>query len=228
MEKHKKGITPESEHGTISSYVIGFVLSIIFTIIPYYLVVNEVISGTSLTITILGIAVLQMFIQIFFFLHLGRGPKPLYNVVFFFATAGIIVIVVGASLFIMQNLYRNMSPSEYIRRLAQEENISQIDGQETGACNELKESHIIRIKDSKVDQTFTYAYMCDTLTFINEDDEERLLAFGNQGNVVSYGGNFEVKLSKGDPETITLNQAGTFTFRDFYDSFVVGQFTVEE
>ena len=88
MSKKSHKPTPKSEHGTTRSYVIGFVLSLIFTVIPYYLVTNKTIAGSALLATILGIAVLQMFIQIFFFLHLGRGPKPFYNVVFFFATAG--------------------------------------------------------------------------------------------------------------------------------------------
>ena len=94
----------KSEHGTATSYVIGYVLSLLFTVIAYLLVANKTFSGNKLLMAILGIAVVQMFVQIFFFLHLGRGPKPLYNVVFFFATAGIIVIVIGASLLIMNNL----------------------------------------------------------------------------------------------------------------------------
>ena len=71
---------PKAERGTITSYVIGFLLSLVFTAIPYYLVVNKTVEGNTLLATILGFAVLQMAVQIFFFLHLGRGPKPLYNV----------------------------------------------------------------------------------------------------------------------------------------------------
>src|SRR5690606_8104840 len=134
-----KSQTANEEHGTIKSYVIGFVLSLIFTIIPYHLVANKVLTGNSLLFAILAIAVCQMIIQLVFFLHLGRGPKPFYNVVFFVATGGTIVVVIGASLFIMDNLYRTMSPQEMIVKQSQEENIAQISGKETGACNELRE-----------------------------------------------------------------------------------------
>lgn len=219
--------SPKSEHGTTASYVIGFILSLIFTIIPYHLVVNKVISGNALLAAILGIAILQMFIQIFFFLHLGRGPKPLYNVVFFFATAGIIVIVIGASLLIMNNLYRNMTPDEVTVRIAQKENIAQVGGEETGACKELKESHIVTIKDGKVSPAYVTASLCDTLTFVNEDDKDREMVFGSHPDYESYGGVFEVKVGKGHPETITLNQSGNFMFHDHLDPSVMSHFSVE-
>jgi cytochrome o ubiquinol oxidase subunit IV len=202
------------EHGTTRSYVIGFVLSLIFTFIPYHLVVNKILTGNTLLATILGIAILQMFIQIFFFLHLGRGPKPFYNVVFFFATAGIIVIVIGASLFIMRNLHYNMSPQEVIRKQAQDEGISHIGGTETGACQENKDNHIVVIKDGRASPTHTQANRCDTLTFLNEDDARREMVFGPHPNYHSYGGEEMVVLDDGRPETITLNESGDFMFHD--------------
>lgn len=219
-------MSKNSEHGTTRSYVIGFILSLIFTIIPYYLVVNKVLAGNMLLAIIMGIAVVQMFIQIFFFLHLGRGPKPFYNVVFFFATAGIIVLVVGASLFIMNNLYRNMSAEEVIRRFAQREGIAQVGGAETGACQENKANHIITISDSAVSPTEVQAKRCDTLTFINDDTKYREITFGQHLEHVSYGGEDYVVLDDGRPETITLNESGAFTFHDHREPSVAGRFLV--
>lgn len=219
-------MSSNSEHGTTRSYVIGFVLSLIFTIIPYYLVINKVLTGDTLLITILCIAVIQMFIQIFFFLHLGRGPKPFYNVVFFFATAGLIVIVVGASLFIMENLYRTMSPKELLVRQAQKENISQVGDEETGACSQNKQNHIVTIKDSKFTPAVIQAQRCDTLTFVNEDDVEREITFGQHNQHVSYGGEDHIILDDGRPETITLNETGDFIIHDHREPSVGGSFIV--
>jgi cytochrome o ubiquinol oxidase operon protein cyoD len=216
------------EHGTALSYVVGFILSLIFTIIPYYMVVNESAAGNPLLITILGFAVLQMFIQIFFFLHLGRGPKPLYNVIFFFATAGTIVVVIGASLFIMDNLYRNMAPGEVILRQAQKEGIAQVGGQATGACTENKRNHTVSINKGVVTPSYVEARRCDTLTFINNDNQAREMAFGAHPNHDSYGGETEVALPKGKPETITLNQAGEYMFHDHLDPATSGSFSVAE
>src|SRR5689334_1080476 len=106
------------ERGTLESYAIGFSLSFLLTAIPYYLVVHKSASSNLLLTAIIGFAVMQMLTQIFFFLHLGRGPKPLYNVAFFAATVGIILVVVGGSIFIMNHLHYNMTPQEASRQLA--------------------------------------------------------------------------------------------------------------
>jgi len=217
---------PRSEHGATGSYVIGFVLSLIFTIIPYHLVVNKVLSGNTLLATILGIAVLQMFIQIFFFLHLGRGPKPFYNVVFFFATAGIIVLVIGASLFIMNNLHYNMAPDEVVRKQAQDEGISQVEGKTTGACQGNKDNHIVVIKGGVARPAHTQASRCDTLTFLNQDEGKREMVFGPHPNYHSYGGEEMVVLDDGRPETITLNETGGFMFHDHLYPSLSGHLTV--
>ncbi len=224
-ESHTTSKT-NSEHGATGSYIIGYILSLIFTLIPYFMVVNKYLEGTALLVTILSIAVLQMIIQLVFFLHLGRGPKPFYNIVFFFATAGVIVITIGASLFIMNNLYRNMSPEEVTQRQAQREGISQVGGKETGACKENKDNHVLIISDGVVSPAFVQAYLCDTLTFINEDALAREIVFGTYPTRESYGGEFEIVLDDARPETITLNQAGDFTFYDYFDPSVVGYFSV--
>lgn len=232
--KDKHTHASSEEHGTAVSYVIGFVLSLIFTIIPYYLVVNKVLTGNALLVTILVIAVWQMFIQIIFFLHLGRGPKPLYNIVFFIFTAGTIILVVGASLFIMKNLYDNMLPDQVVLKQAQEENIAQVGGQETGACNEVKQNHKVTISNGQVEPKATYASLCDSLTIINEDSQEREFAFKrdatihNHGEASGYGGIDIVLVEKGEPETVTLNEAGDVLLHDKLDSTTFGYIYVSE
>jgi cytochrome o ubiquinol oxidase operon protein cyoD len=217
----------QHNHGSVTSYVIGFILSLVFTIIPYLLVVNKLITGDVLLFTILGFGILQMFIQMFFFLHLGRGPKPLYNVIFFAGTAGTIMIVVVASIFITDNLYRNMMPDEVTRKLAQKEGIAQVGDKPTGACQGNKRNHVVVITDSEVQPLLTTARLCDTITFINDRDGNVELVFGTYNQTVSYGGEDKVLLDDGRPETITLNQAGNFIFRDRSNQGIIGQFSVE-
>ncbi len=219
--------TNQPEHGTTKSYVIGFGLSLVFTLLSYYLVVHKTRTGNTLLAAILGIAVLQMLVQIFFFLHLGRGPKPLYNVAFFFATVGIIVIAVGGSLFIMTNLYRNMSPAAVTTKLAQDEGIAQVGGQKTGACQEVKANHVVTISANVASPIHTQAHLCDTLTFVNEDKVVRDIAFGPHPNHEAYGGEAEETVRQGYPKTITLNQAGDYVFHDHLHPEVAGHFSVE-
>lgn len=217
----------KNEYGTTRSYITGFILSLLLTFVPYYMVVNKAAVGNSLVAVILGSAVLQMLVQILFFLHLGRGPKPFYNVVFFFATVGIVIIAVGGSLLIMNNLYRNMSPEDVTKKLAQDEGISQVGGRKTGACQGVKDNHVVTISDSKVSPIAVQANLCDTLTFINEDNVVRLLAFGTHPKHNTYGGEEEEIVRKGYPKTITLNEAGEYNFHDHLHPTVSGHLFVE-
>lgn len=220
---HAKG-----EHGTTKSYVIGFILSLVFTAIPYYTVVNETISGSALLATIIGVALLQMIVQIVFFLHLGRGPKPLYNVVFFIATVGIIFVVVVGSIWIMNHLNYNMAPVDMSKYLIEREGIYQIDGEKTGACYGDHDNHKVVIKDGKVNPAYIVAKRCDTITFINEDNQLRELAFGAHPQHDSYAGETEVPLRTGRNKTITLSEVGAYNFHDHFEPTTGGHFTVSE
>jgi cytochrome o ubiquinol oxidase operon protein cyoD len=113
----------KSEHGTLTSYVIGFVLSLLFTMVPYYLVVEKKLAAGTLTAAILGFAVIQLLVQITFFLHLGREPRPRWNLLFFVSTVGIILLIGIGSLWIMDHLDHNMSPSDMRHELIEGEGI---------------------------------------------------------------------------------------------------------
>jgi cytochrome o ubiquinol oxidase operon protein cyoD len=217
---------PNSEHGTTRSYVIGFILSLIFTAIPYYLVVNKTISGTALLATILGVGVLQMIIQIVFFLHLGRGPKPFYNIVFFAFTVVTILVVVGGSIWIMNHLNYNMAPTEVSKYLAEEEAIHQVEGTKTGACHGVQANHKVTIRSGMANPNRINARLCDTLTFVNEDDTVRIIAFGTHPNHDRYSGEGDQTVRKGRAKSITLNESGTYRFHDHLDPRITGEFTV--
>lgn len=221
MSKHT-----DTEHGTTISYFIGFVLSLIFSFIPYYMVVEEVVTGNTLYMTILGFAVVQMIIQVTFFLHIGRGPKPNWNLFFFGATLVVILIVVGGSVFIIDNLHYNMSPEEKLAKIANDEGIYEVGGKKTGACKEILENHQITIENNIVYPTQTYANKCDTLTFINKDDDVRELTIGSHTSHGFYAGVDEIIVRKGRTETITLSADGNYLFHDELQPDINGFFTV--
>lgn len=218
----------ENERKTMESYVVGFVLSLIFTFFPYYMVVNQIVTGTTLLLTILGFAILQMLVQIFFFLHLGRGPKPFYNIVFFGFTVITILVVVGGSVVIMRNLHYNMTVPDQTKKLINREGIYQIEGELTGACHGQHANHQVTIKDGQVSPLYTAAKKCDTLTFINEDDSERKISFGEHDHHGSYAGETELVVKKGRNKTITLSETGAYRFHDHLQHETAGVFTVTE
>jgi cytochrome o ubiquinol oxidase operon protein cyoD len=198
----------------------------VFTAIPYYLVVNKTVTGTLLLATILGFAFLQMAVQMFYFLHLGRGPKPLFNIGFFVGTFAAILVVVVGSIFIMSHLHHNMAPAEKTMKLAEDEGIHQIHGQKTGACEGVHANHKITIKNGIVSPASVEARLCDTITFFKEDDVDREITFGSHPNHGSYAGETELTLHKGRGKMITLGQPGTYQFHDHLNPATAGYFTV--
>jgi cytochrome o ubiquinol oxidase subunit IV len=104
---------------TITSYVIGFVLSVILTIVSYLFVTMQIFSGSEMVLPIiLMIAVIQMVIQLVFFLHIGNESHPRWNLLFLLSTVSLVLLIVIATIWIMTHLNYNMSPrqiNQYIK-----------------------------------------------------------------------------------------------------------------
>lgn len=99
-------------HGSYVSYTIGFILSVVLTLSAYFLVVDQILTGTTLALAIVGLAVAQLFVQLVFFLHLGSEKGPRWNqMIFWFALLVVLIVVIG-SMWIMANLDYNMMPQE--------------------------------------------------------------------------------------------------------------------
>jgi cytochrome o ubiquinol oxidase operon protein cyoD len=90
------------------SYIIGFVLSVAVTIVVYILVTRHALPMQGLTYTISALAIVQLIIQLIFFLHIGGGDGARWKIVTFAFAVIIVFIVVGGSLWIMNNLNYNM------------------------------------------------------------------------------------------------------------------------
>lgn len=101
-----------TQHGSYLSYTIGFILSIALTLAAYFLVVEKILTGTQLMLAIVSLAVVQLLVQLVFFLHLGRESSPRWNQMVFWFAAGVVLIVVIGSIWIMENLDYNMMPKE--------------------------------------------------------------------------------------------------------------------
>jgi cytochrome o ubiquinol oxidase subunit IV len=102
------------DHGWNRSFkpqFLGFVLSLILTAASYLIVSHHHLSDGVLTLTIIGLASAQALIQLIFFLHLGLESKPHWNTITFLFVLLVIVIVIGGSLWIMNNLNYNLMPT---------------------------------------------------------------------------------------------------------------------
>lgn len=93
---------------TLTKYVIGFLASLALTMFAYALVSGRILTGDSLFLVIGGLALVQMIVQLFFFLHMADESRPRFRLVSFGFMASILVIVVAGSLWIMYHLNYNM------------------------------------------------------------------------------------------------------------------------
>ena len=104
----------KSEHRAVKHYVMGFILSIILTLSSYILVVERLLSYWPLISAIGGLAILQMIIQLFYFVHLDTESKPRWNLLSFLFMAMVVVLLVFGSLWIMISLDERVMPAANI------------------------------------------------------------------------------------------------------------------
>ena len=101
----------EHPHVSLRDYVIGFVLSVILTAIPFWLVMNNVITSASATaFVVLGFAAVQMVVHMIFFLHMNAKSEGGWNMLALIFTVVLVVILLAGSLWVMHNMNANMMP----------------------------------------------------------------------------------------------------------------------
>lgn len=103
-----------SENGTLKSYVVGFVLSVLFTLAAYTLVIRHALTDKLIVGLIVAFALCQFMVQLIFFLHLGKETRPRWKLLVFIFMILIVAILVFGSLWIMSNLNYRMSPEQMV------------------------------------------------------------------------------------------------------------------
>jgi cytochrome o ubiquinol oxidase operon protein cyoD len=104
----------EQKHpGSFASYATGFIIAVVLTVAAYLMVMGQWFESGVLVFIIMGLAAVQLVVQLVFFLHLGRDGVR-WKAAAFYAMFIILVLIVGGSLWIMYNLDYNMmmSPEE--------------------------------------------------------------------------------------------------------------------
>ena len=98
----------EGNHGSVKSYMVGFVLSIILTAIPFGLVMFPSLPKNLTVLVVVAMAVIQVVVHLVYFLHMDRSKEQRSNVSTFLFTAMVIALLVGLSLWIMFNIHIEM------------------------------------------------------------------------------------------------------------------------
>ena len=97
-------------HG-LASYLIGFVLAVILTAIPFWLVMGKVFaSPATTTILILGLGMVQIVVHMIYFLHMNSKAENGWSMMSLMFTLILVVITLSGSLWVMYHLKSNMMP----------------------------------------------------------------------------------------------------------------------
>lgn len=97
-----------ASHGSVQSYAVGFVMSVILTVIPFGLVMAGAASSSMIMAGVVGCAVVQILVHLVYFLHLNSSSELSWNVVALVFAILIIAIVVVGSIWITLSAHHNM------------------------------------------------------------------------------------------------------------------------
>jgi len=98
-------------HGSLRSYVIGFILSVVLTAIPFWLVMTGAMENkTAMAVVVLAFAVVQIVVHMVYFLHMNASSEGGWTMMALLFTIVIVVIALSGSLWVMYHLNANMMP----------------------------------------------------------------------------------------------------------------------
>ena len=104
----------DTHHGWNKSYkpvIIGFVLSIICILGAYYVVAENILRPWLFLAVVAFLGFLQILFQFIFFFHIGIESKPRWNLLMLLFMALVVFLIIGGSIWIMNNLNSYMMPT---------------------------------------------------------------------------------------------------------------------
>ena len=101
----------DHDHGSFKSYMIGFLLSVVLTAIPFWLVMTGALPAATTGLIITAFAVVQIVVHMVFFLHMNHKSEGGWNMLALIFTIVVVVIAVAGSVWVMYHLNVNMMPT---------------------------------------------------------------------------------------------------------------------
>ena len=102
----------EAVHSTLKGYLTGFVLAVILTAIPFWLVMSGGLAKSSTTaLVVLALAAVQIVVHMIYFLHMNTKSEGGWNMLALIFTMVLVVITLSGSIWIMYHLNNNMMPA---------------------------------------------------------------------------------------------------------------------
>ena len=98
----------QSAHVSRRTYLIGFLLSVVLTALPFWMVMRGGFDPTLTVATIMAAAVVQILVHTVCFLHVNTSSEGGWTLLAYIFTAVLVLIVISGSLWIMYHLNANM------------------------------------------------------------------------------------------------------------------------
>jgi cytochrome o ubiquinol oxidase operon protein cyoD len=105
-----------ASHSTLKGYLTGFVLAVILTAIPFWLVMGHVLDPKTTAFVILGFAAVQIIVHMVYFLHMNTRSEGGWTMLALIFTVVLVVITLSGSLWVMFHLNHNMMPTMHDMR----------------------------------------------------------------------------------------------------------------
>ncbi|WP_434677090.1 cytochrome o ubiquinol oxidase subunit IV [Pseudomonas sp. R1-18] len=97
-----------TSHGSSRSYLVGFIISVVLTLIPFGLVMYPSLPRNVTAWLVVATGAIQIFAHLKYFLHLDTAVEQRWNLIALIFSAVIILLLVGLSLWIMNGIHHNM------------------------------------------------------------------------------------------------------------------------
>ena len=97
---------------TVRGYATGFLLSVVLTAIPFWLIMGKVIANPgSAAAVILAFAAVQIVVHMVYFLHMNTKSEGGWNMLALIFTLVLVVITLAGSMWVMHHMNSNMMPA---------------------------------------------------------------------------------------------------------------------
>lgn len=96
--------THAQSHGSLGSYVAGFILSVLLTAGAFGVVLHGALDATTAIIVIAVLAFVQVVVHLVFFLHLNTSPGQGWNVLSLAYTVLAAAFLIFGTIWVMHNV----------------------------------------------------------------------------------------------------------------------------
>ncbi|HSX31469.1 MAG TPA: cytochrome o ubiquinol oxidase subunit IV [Candidatus Saccharimonadales bacterium] len=108
---------------SLTKYIVGFVGCVALTMAAYLLVTRSTLSTGPIVAILALLAIAQFIVQMVLFLHVGEEHGPRWKLAVMCLMLSVVLILVGGSIWIMNNLNYRMTPQQVQQYLKSQDSL---------------------------------------------------------------------------------------------------------